>query len=192
MMDFRLAAFLASAIFFVALADSAGAHPVHFSFADAQWNSDAGCLEVALRMEPEDLQNALRRQAQNAIQRRITLESPSAESMVRRYVLDRLHVETKQNKTAEIRWVGYETTMKAVWVYFEIVLPDGPDGIRISNRLLLEHSDEQVNVVAVRDQERRGTVRLVRGAATRTLVLSSPEKETSQVEPAKRSDRFKS
>ena len=37
------------------------AHPFHVSFAEVDWNSETGRLEVALKIDPDDLEQAVRR-----------------------------------------------------------------------------------------------------------------------------------
>ena len=58
------------------------AHPFHVTWAEAEWNSETGMLEVALRVHPGDLENVLRQRTQQ----QILLADASAEKAVEEYL----------------------------------------------------------------------------------------------------------
>lgn len=156
----------------------AGAHPSHFSFATAEWNAQSSRLEVALQMEAATLERAMRRAAKNetdAEVQRLTLESLEGAQFVREYVLQRFEIHTPAGNIAKIKWVGFEVSMMEAWVYFEVPVSEGPNGLRFQNRILFEEEPEQVNVVNLIAGGRSGTVKLSALEPKKVLVLTEKE-----------------
>ena len=67
-------------------------------------------------------------------------------------------------------WVGYEVTVPAAWLYFEVPLAEGPDGATIVNQLLL-HIPRQVNTVHVRQGKRQATLEFSADHTSRRIEL---------------------
>lgn len=138
-------------------------HPVHFSFAELEWNSESRCIEVSLQMEPEDLQAALRLESGD---RQLSLESPEIDEFIRNYVSSQVVLASTSDVQADtrreypVRWVGSEITLKAAWAYFEVPMDTLPDKVRVTNRVLFEVAEEQINVINFRYGDRRRSARL--------------------------------
>lgn len=132
------------------------AHPQHDSIARAHLRP--GRLEVALRVVPDDLEEALR----VANQRRVDLDhTPNVDALIAEYLRERFSVRRSGASPCTLRWVGKEVEVAHAWLYFEIVIPDGPTDHVLSNTLFFEIAPTQVN-----------TVRLNAHGKTRTLVFT--------------------
>ncbi len=152
-------------LFLGLLAQNAAAHPFHVSFTEAEWNPATGLLEVALKIAPEDLESELRVYAG----RRVVLEQRKAEPTIIRYINSHLvfgQAYSKANPTDTrrsshrsfpIRWVGYEVSPTAAWLYFEVRIPAGSDDFSITNSLL-SHAPHAVNTMVVRNGGIRTTL----------------------------------
>lgn len=125
------------------------AHPFHVSVAMAEWNTESGTLEVALRCQPIDLEDAVNL----GDGKRIELEK--AEKQVRAYVCDVIQVTTSDDQLVKPIWVGMELADAFVWVYFEIPLKDGPTGATLTNRLFFGQLEDQVNLVTIKDGKQK-------------------------------------
>lgn len=138
----------------------AGAHPQHDSMARAHIRG--GRLEVALRVTPEDLEEALT----HAGGKRISLErTKDVDRLIRQY-LERHFSVHSGGKRRRLTWVGKEVSVTEAWLYFEIALPGGPAGHRIRNTMFFEVAPTQVN-----------TVQVSRGREGRTLVFRRDDDE---------------
>ena len=145
-----------------ARAPRALAHKFHTSFTEASYNAEAGTLEVTLRTFPDDLEAAVRRRASRA---------PSAakdrkkefEERVAAYVAETFRVQTAGGEPVKISWVGMDAGVDSAWLYFEAQLPAGTDGLRLSNRLLFDLFDDQINLVNLKTKDRRTALRFERG-----------------------------
>jgi len=142
-------------------AGEACAHPFHTSVAETEWNPDTKRLEVALRVSPEDLEAALSKQCE----KKVRLEdSEGVDELIVDYLSE--HFTLCQPKSGDekaeplkLKWTGKELSTKAAWLYFEIEAPDGVEGLELTNRLLLDEGDSQINTVVLRDGKRKTTLR---------------------------------
>ena len=162
----------------VALAASASrapralAHKFHTSFTEANYNAEAGTLEVSLRTFPDDLESAVRRRAAG---------KPSAppaardrkkefEERVAAYVAETFRVRTPGGDPVKISWVGMDAGVDSAWLYFEVQLPAGTESLGLSNRLLFDLFDDQINLVNLKTKDRRTALRFERGKSDFQIV----------------------
>ncbi|MEZ6118807.1 MAG: DUF6702 family protein [Pirellulaceae bacterium] len=136
---------------------SAAAHPFHVSTAEANWNPESKMLEVAVKLDVLDLQNAVRQSSQTKVQ--IT-DVQAADALVQKYVRTRLQFRLGDKKElAEWTWVGYEVDLKSAWLYLELPLPNGAAELKISNTLLFGDVFGQVNYMTIQQADQHATVR---------------------------------
>ncbi|MBW3596131.1 MAG: hypothetical protein KY475_02520 [Planctomycetes bacterium] len=145
-------------------------HPFHVSLAEAEYDAERSRLEVALRVHPSDLEEALRRQAG----KRLVLENDGADPHIVAWLRRNLVVETPQGK-ADIEWVGKEVSVKHAWLYFEIPLSGGLENVVFTNRIFFDLLPDQVNTINFKDGGRRTTLHFTRGEPRRTLSFEPAE-----------------
>ncbi|MBM3853096.1 MAG: hypothetical protein FJ399_08055 [Verrucomicrobia bacterium] len=134
------------------------AHPIHTSIAEADYNRTSQKLEVALRVYVDDFEAALSARAK----RLVTLEQtppPEFNSLTRAYLAETFTVRTPDGRVIAHEWVGREVKAEVneLWLFFEIPLPGGPEGIRLRHGALGEVFPTQINSVRVRDADGRKT-----------------------------------
>ncbi|MEM7517190.1 MAG: DUF6702 family protein, partial [Planctomycetota bacterium] len=61
---------------------------------------------------------------------------------------------------------GFEVSAKETWVYFEVPLPDGLDGVQLENRVFFDLHAKQINTVLIRDGEFRQTLTFLEAQPT--------------------------
>lgn len=152
-------------------ATAALAHPFHVSLAEAEYNAKDRMLEVALRVHPSDLEEALRRQAG----RRIVLEKETESvPQIQNWLRQSLVFKSSSGKVAEIRWVGQEVSVQEAWLYFEVPLPQGLENVEITNRIFFDLLPDQVNTINIRDGQRKLTRHFTRSRPRQQLTLPAP------------------
>jgi hypothetical protein len=164
----RFALALAAAAALVAApppAPRARAHKFHTSFTEANYNAEAGTLEVTLRTFPDDLEEALRRRKPIAAR-----EPPAGkdrqkefEERVAAYVAETFLIRTGRGDPVKISWVGMDAGVDSAWLYFEARVPAGASDLRLSNRLLFDLFDDQINLVNLKTAGGRAALRFERG-----------------------------
>ncbi|RUL85296.1 DUF6702 family protein [Tautonia sociabilis] len=148
------------------------AHPFHITIAEADYNADSGTLEVALRVyNPGDLEAALGRRAGE----RVDLErTENVDALILAYLKEALVATPPGGDPAPICWVGKEVTLKTAWLYFEIPLPDGPEGVCFTNTLLFEVEPDQVNTIVFGRGKDRASLRFSRDHPSQTFRRPDP------------------
>lgn len=156
-----------------ARAPRAFAHKFHTSFTEANYNAEAGTLEVTLRTFPDDLESAVRRRAPPP-----PAPSPAKdqkkefEERVAAYVAETFRLETAKGEPIKISWVGMDAGVDSAWLYFEARLPASAGEVRLRNRFLFDLFDDQINLVNLKTGGERIALRFERGAADfRTVSL---------------------
>jgi hypothetical protein len=151
---------------------SAGAavgHPFHVSIAEAEYKPESRLLEVALRVHPSDLEQAVRRLSG----KRVVLESDEAAPQIIAWLRRNVVVQTQDGEAAEIRWVGKEVSVKHAWLYFEVPLPGGLEGTEFTNQIFFELLSDQVNTINFREGDQKATLHFTRTRPRRTLTFKS-------------------
>lgn len=134
----------------LALAPLWPAHPSHVTIAQAEYNDETRSLEVALRIDPFDLEDVLSARAGE----RVSLDTTAdVDRLIAEYLAVAFVVEPDGARPVALEWVGKEVFVHTAWLYFEFPLPDGPEGVFVTNRLLFELQDDQVNTVNYRRGE---------------------------------------
>ncbi|MBC7365296.1 MAG: hypothetical protein H7343_00570 [Undibacterium sp.] len=135
-------------LLFLTLASLASAHPIHTSYAEADFRPETGKLEVALRVYPDDLEAALTARAG----KKITLEHtrpPAFDVLLLAYLRATFLLRTADGTTPTLHLVGRELKDRDqhLWIYFECSLPGGLTGARLSHRFLPDAFPEQLNAL---------------------------------------------
>lgn len=147
-----------------ARAPRAHAHKFHTSFTEANYNAEAGTLEVTLRTFPDDLEAALRRRAAGTASAGQD-KKKEFEERVAAYVAETFQLKTAGGDPVSLTWVGMDAGVDSAWLYFEARLPADHDGLRLRNRFLFDLFDDQINLVNLKTKGRRTALRFERGKA---------------------------
>ena len=133
---------------FLTLAPIASAHPIHTSYAEADFRAETNKLEVALRVYPDDLEAALTARAG----KKITLEHtppPAFDVLLLAYLRATFLLRAADGTAPTLHLVGRELKDhdQHLWIYFECTLPGGLSGARLSHRVLRDTFPEQLNAL---------------------------------------------
>jgi len=123
------------------------AHPRHSSIAEAEWNAKTGRLEIAMQLNPVDLEQALRRLADRPID---LDKSAGIERLIEKYLSRVFFVREPDGKRAKLVWVGYEVDLKDAWLYFEVPLKKGPENVTFGSAFFMELLPDQANTINFR------------------------------------------
>jgi len=140
----------------------------HFatSLTEADYNAETKRVEVALSVMSSDLEWVLSRRAG----KRVSLEhTPKVDALLETYLNEVFHAKLKSGDTAVMTWVGKEFETSLVWLFFELDLPKGTQGVRLTNRVLMKWERDQINTVNLRSTGRNRTLTFDRQHATQPL-----------------------
>lgn len=154
---------------FLTLLSTAGfawAHAFHVSWGELDHNSEAGAWEMALRVAPEDLEDALGRAGRGTVR---LGKTPDLDERILTYLEEKLVARDSAGRPCSWRWVGKETSWKDVWIYAELLCPGPLLGGEIENRIFLELDEEQVNTLVLRRGDHETTLTFHRGRPRRSV-----------------------
>lgn len=164
---------VAAALLAFLLPGAAGAHPIHTSLAEADYNRATRRLEVALKVFADDFEAALGAHAGH----RISLEKTPRAEFVRiasDYVRTRFVVKDAAGMPAPHEWIGHDLKDAAneLWLFFELTLPAGLDDTTVHHAILAERFSDQLNTVQLRDAGRRTTLVFLPGHGPKRIRFS--------------------
>jgi hypothetical protein len=134
------------------------AHPTHVTMSQMRHNEESASIETSLQIDAHHLENAMESRTGEPFDLEKT---PNADALLREYIGDRILARTGDTREPSstpqhtIAWIGYEVEDEYAWLYFEISVPEGVDGVFISNRILFEMEPKQANSMILRHGEER-------------------------------------
>lgn len=148
--------FLLASIVAPFLGGTAYAHPFHACLAEMKWSEKDSGYQVALKVDPNDLEEAVAFHSKN---NNFKLDESEAVGKAIFAYLKTRFVATQPDKTSNekkksgnalpLKWVGHEADVKEAWLYFEIPIKTDPSQLSLKNTILLEINERQVNLVTV-------------------------------------------
>ncbi|MDZ7269276.1 MAG: hypothetical protein ONB48_16980 [candidate division KSB1 bacterium] len=143
-------------------------HPFHVSVCQVDHNPQTQALEITFRLFTDDLEEALLAQGTGRLMLGDSREAPAVDRYLFNY-LKHAVVFVVNGDTARFQYVGRETETDVTWCYVEILKIAQVKKIAITNRLLHELFEDQINLVHVKAGGKLKSLQLRRGHATDTL-----------------------
>ncbi len=140
---------LAGLLLFVLFSGFRYPHPYYVSMTELGWNPKEMQMEMAVRIFTDDLEAALR----NLCKCPADLSQPASREalapQVFAYVARNLKVRAG-NSTLEFKPVGIEKEEESTWIFLEAPLAGLPSGVQVTNSLLYDTRQQQINFVRYR------------------------------------------
>jgi hypothetical protein len=129
------------------------AHPIHSSYAEADFRREPDHLEIAIRLFADDAEEMLTKRAGKKISFGKT-PATEIDSLLFKSVQSGFVVKSVAGEPQPLTWIGRELTDRDqhLWIYVSCPMPGGIVGARFTNRLLREVFSDQINSVRVRDK----------------------------------------
>lgn len=123
-------------------------HPFYISVCQVDHNPETGALEVSFRIFMDDLELALETMGTDRLRLGTERESEKADLYIGRYLARHVEIEINGRRVSTA-FLGKEVDSDAIWCYVEA--EDVPDlkTMTMTNTLLLETYEDQVNLVHV-------------------------------------------
>jgi hypothetical protein len=137
-----------SLIILLALLCSWLIHKFYLSLTEIRFNPDTERIEVSMRIFPDDLDRALMYKTGINTMLATELEPPGADSLLMEYLLESFQIIVN-GKTVALNYLGKEPEADAIWCYLESEQINQPVTIMVTQALLTETFEEQVNIVQV-------------------------------------------
>ena len=138
------------------------AHPFHASSMEMEWNEKTNAFEVSVQLDPNDLEQELRRFSK----KKIVLEELSSDeidssNLVFRY-LTSAFAASYNGQQLKVKPIGFEVETKSAWIYFELPVAINEvhtklDNLKITNKLLINQHAQTNNFLLKYKQQRLST-----------------------------------
>lgn len=146
---------------------TAVAHPFYVSVVEVNHNSKEKTLEISCKLFADDVEDVLKQNYKTMVDLDVEKQHPLADKLITDYITRNLSVTT-DGRQQKLSYVGFEKQSESVYCYFEIPNVSSVKNITLTNSLLLDFNDQQMNIMHV-------TVNGVR----KSFKLNYPDKQAS-------------
>ena len=125
------------------------AHPFFISMTEINHNATNKTLEVSVRIYADDFEKALSKNCNCKIQLLKPTDKPAMDKAVSTYIANHLQIKV-DGQPAALQYAGYQEEEGSIWTYFEVKNVASVKKVEITNSLLYEYKEEQINMVHVK------------------------------------------
>ena len=123
-------------------------HPFYISVCQVDHNPDTGALEMSFRIFMDDLELALEEMGTERLHLGTEREAEKTDLYIGRYLARHVVIEINGRRVSTA-FLGKEIDPDAVWCYVEVENIPVLESMTMTNTLLLETYEDQVNLVHV-------------------------------------------
>lgn len=123
-------------------------HPFFVSVTEINHNSKEKTLEISCKLFSEDLEDVLKQNYKTAVDVTNEKQHPQVDKLVNDYVQKHLALGV-DGKPVKLNYVGFEKEAESVYCYFEVPNVANVKKVDISNSILQDFSDKQINIIHV-------------------------------------------
>ena len=124
------------------------AHPFYISVCQVDHNPDTAALEMSFRIFMDDLELALETMGTERLHLGTEREAEKADLYIGRYLARHVVIEINGRRVSSA-FLGKEVDPDAMWCYMEVENIPVLESMTMTNTLLLETFEDQVNLVHV-------------------------------------------
>jgi hypothetical protein len=151
----------------IVIFSSAGPHPFHVSVVEINHNAAEKSLEISCKIFTDDFEKVLAKNYKAKVDLINPPSKPAMDSLVKKYIFSHLSLRVN-GSNVPFTYVGFENDNDAAYGYVEIPNVPVVSRIDISNSIMFDMFDDQINIMHV-----------VVGGTRKSNKLNYPEKELS-------------
>ncbi|MCY3555356.1 MAG: hypothetical protein OXH56_08545 [Gemmatimonadetes bacterium] len=144
------------------------AHPFYISVCQVDHNADTGALEMSFRIFMDDLELALETMGTERLHLGTEREAEKADIYIGRYLARHVVIEINGRRVSAA-FLGKEVDPDAIWCYVEVENIPVLESMTMTNSLLLETFEDQVNLVHVNANGQKKSLVFDNQQVTQTL-----------------------
>jgi len=159
------------------LSSSFISHKFYVSITEIRLNDENNTIEISMRIFPDDLDRAISQIQGVNPQIATELEHEDADKWIEDYVLQRFSLQLNGIKI-KCSFLGKEQESDAVWCYFEGKFTGSPKELTVTQKILTDSFEDQVNIVQFYHNDFNKGIMLDKSKTTEKLqILSKKEKD---------------
>lgn len=121
-------------------------HPYHVSTTEIHYNKPQQSVEISIKLFTGDFEKTLKENCKCSIDLTRPKNKQSVEKQVADYIYQNLGISLNKTKRT-LQFIGYQQEEENTWCYFEIRDVAEIKDIEISNSILYDFEEEQINLV---------------------------------------------
>jgi hypothetical protein len=141
-----LASLVAGFLLLVSWAKPLSSHPYYLSVVEVNHNTTDKTLEISCKIFTNDFEETLEKNYKSKIDLASTKDKAVADKWIRDYITKHLSFKA-DDKSVTFSYLGYEKEDEAIYSYFEVKDIPAIKKISITNSLLHDFSDQQINII---------------------------------------------
>jgi len=123
-------------------------HPFYISMTDINYNNKSQSLEVSVRIFTDDFEKTLRKNCNCKVDLLSASDKKAMEPVINNYIQKHLQLKI-DGKMCSLEFVGYSQEEESTWNYFQVKNVTQLKRIDISNTLLHDYKEEQINMLHI-------------------------------------------
>jgi hypothetical protein len=127
-------------------ADLRAAHPYYISVVEINHNAKDKTLEISCKIFTNDFESTLEKNYKTKVDLTSPKDKAAMDKMVSDYVSKRLSLKA-DGRPVSYSYIGYEKQDEAIYSYFEVDNIPTVKKLDVTNSLLHDFSDQQINIV---------------------------------------------
>ncbi|MYD25332.1 MAG: hypothetical protein F4X08_05930 [Gemmatimonadetes bacterium] len=143
-------------------------HPFYISVCQVDHNPESGALEMSFRIFMDDLELALETMGTDRLHLGTEREVEKADLYIDRYLARHVVIEINGRRVSAA-FLGKEVDTDAIWCYVEVENIPALESMTMTNTLLLETYEDQVNLVHVNANGQKKSLLFSQQQITQTL-----------------------
>ena len=121
-------------------------HPFYISVTEINHNAKEKSVEISCKIFAEDLQDILKKNSNRTIDLSAERNKTENDKLVADYVKQHLSVSL-EGKATNLVYLGFEKDKEAIYCYFEINNISSVKKLDVTNSILHDFTDKQINIV---------------------------------------------
>jgi hypothetical protein len=124
------------------------AHPFYISVTEINHNSKDKTLEVSCKIFVDDMESTLKQNYKVAVNLTDAKQQAANDKMINDYISKHLIFAT-DGKRVKLNYLGFEKESESVFCYFEVENTPAFKKLDVSNSLLQDFTEDQINIMHV-------------------------------------------
>ena len=123
-------------------------HPFYVSVTEISHNAGEKNLEISCKLFADDLEDVLKQNYKKPVDFTDTKQQKDWDALVRDYISRNLKLQA-DGKALSLQYVGFEKDKESVYCYFEAGGQAAPKKLDVSNSILQDFTEKQINILHV-------------------------------------------
>jgi hypothetical protein len=123
-------------------------HPFYVSVTEINHNAKEQSIEVSCKIFADDMEEVLKKNYKVAVDLSNTKQQAQTDKLIADYISKHLTFST-DGKPVKLQYVGFEKESESVYCYFEIAGTPVLKKLEVTNSILQDLTDQQINIMHV-------------------------------------------